>query len=734
MSGRVSTNCPFCSQAMQLDCGGASRLAVTCPYCTQLFEIQVEAPAANMTPPVYQPNSGYHPPLAPPPPNYQAPIRSPRLTKQPTKRGPNPLLLYGLPASLVVIILVAIVGYVALRPNGSELALQSEPEQSPTTVSEASSTTVIPSVSDFAQSIQAKRPAENNGNQPSGLADSGFSGIGSSFPTLSNSPPRSNFESPINSTTSQGPNSTFTEPSSSFAASADTTRNAPTASNFGGSSTGSSSEALEDVIERCERSVVRIEVKGRGGESLGSGFVVDNDGTLVTNCHVLRGAMSAEVHFPDGTAGTILGTMLIDEARDIIIAKIEPGLAPPITISTRVPRKGEAITALGSPFGLSFTATTGIVSAVREGTELDSDRRGKWIQVDAPLSPGNSGGPLIDQQGTVIAMSTLASQGSAQNLNFGISSIDVQEAIDQARSQRLIPLVRGVAKMRDERKDDPQESGPLHILDGEDIPQSVIQQYVTSGVKDYRKLVDALRTDFTVQTAEIREMQKGQTSLPFEAARLGLLAVREPIPGEKHHRWRFESNDVKQSMIEKQKEKIKSINQLRLSLKDSDSDDSLFKLLWQAGPEVDIRRQGSVGFARDIIVINAFNEHDVIVAYNDAPFIIWAPSTAGLYPGTILSGPVYVQGTATVTLGSGLTTSVTALQLVTEQELLTSISQRNMTADGSRIWRDNSGKFSVEATLLAQDGDKVVLRKKDGSIVTVPKENLSETDRDFLGN
>jgi hypothetical protein len=203
-------------------------------------------------------------------------------------------------------------------------------------------------------------------------------------------------------------------------------------------------------------------VEGSEGEtSLGSGFVVDPTGTLVTNVHVLAGAQRATATFPNGTACEIRGTLLFDEARDICIAQLEGQDFPVLKIATALPRKGERITALGSPQGLSFSATTGIVSAIRPAEELGPEIgrpniKGVWIQVDAALSGGNSGGPLISDLGEVVAMSTLASQGSAQNLNFGISAADILQLQESARGQASVALPEGVGKLESSHKAHPK--------------------------------------------------------------------------------------------------------------------------------------------------------------------------------------------------------------------------------------------------------------------------------------
>jgi S1-C subfamily serine protease len=121
----------------------------------------------------------------------------------------------------------------------------------------------------------------------------------------------------------------------------------------------SEAQVTADVIGKAERSVVRIEIEGRKGEGLGSGFIVDESGVLITNSHVIAGASRAIAVFSDGVVKPIVGTRLIDPARDIAIAKIDGSGFVPLSLAGSNPRKGESVTALGAPMGLSFTATRG---------------------------------------------------------------------------------------------------------------------------------------------------------------------------------------------------------------------------------------------------------------------------------------------------------------------------------------------------------------------------------------
>ncbi len=126
--------------------------------------------------------------------------------------------------------------------------------------------------------------------------------------------------------------------------------------------------------------------------------------------------------------------------------------------------------------------------------------------------------------------------------------------------------------------------------------------------------------------------------------------------------------------------------------------------------------------------MHAFNEHDALVVLDDTTYLLWAPSTAGMSAGEILEGPVYVAGTATAKLRNGLPMAVTVLQLVSEKQIRAAVEKTTESTDGFRTWKDKTGSFSIEAKLLGHDAIKVVLQKRDGTIVNVQREKLSAAD------
>lgn len=191
--------------------------------------------------------------------------------------------------------------------------------------------------------------------------------------------------------------------------------------------------SLVGLYERSLPGVVALRVTTAQGSGTGSGFVFDTNGYIITNYHVVEGATDVEVDFSSGykTYGTVIGT---DLDSDLAVVKVDAPaeeLVPlPLGDSAQL-RVGQTVVAIGNPFGLSGTMTTGIVSAL--GRTLDSLNdapsggyftAGDIIQTDAAINPGNSGGPLFNISGEVIginrAIRTTSSSAIGEPVNSGI--------------------------------------------------------------------------------------------------------------------------------------------------------------------------------------------------------------------------------------------------------------------------------------------------------------------------
>jgi S1-C subfamily serine protease len=496
-----------------------------------------------------------------------------------------------------------------------------------------------------------------------------------------------------------------------------------------------------DIVAKAEESLLKIEVENVGQ---GSGFVVDESGIAITNVHVMAGAQDgrAIATFPNGTKCEITGSYLIDEGRDIAVIQLKLDGLPTLPMSENLPRKGEEVLALGSPMGLSFTATRGIVSAIRSEEEMKNDLndpsiRGTWVQVDAPLSPGNSGGPLINSKGELVAMSTRASFGQAQNLNFGISVVDIREAVDKAKSKSLLSLATGLGKI------DMEESKPKSgvIIKRTPIPRPAILDYIEKGKEEFTSLTKSLRREVTTEKELLKQMRLGRVDY----------SISEEMMRDTRGRFYFNDETVKVSTIRTQEERVRELDKVLQKIGKGQSDETLFSLLWQYGPTVNVRNKGSIGFLYKAVVVMPVTSNDIVIQHNEAAYLLWVKDASGLSPGTPLPPlPVYVAGARTIEVPERGSIAVTILNSMLETELKAAIfptgdsgqvaaeplDQTKQIVESSeqfRKWRDKTGQFEIEATLVTKDDSKVVLKRRDGSLITVPTSKLSGEDRKFLG-
>src|SRR5665213_478939 len=164
----------------------------------------------------------------------------------------------------------------------------------------------------------------------------------------------------------------------------------------------------------------------------GSGFFISADGYAVTNNHVVEKAESVQVTTDDGKTHTakVIGT---DPRTDLALIKVENGPFPYVKLSDRSPRIGDWVLAVGNPFGLGGTVTAGIVSA--RGRDIGASAYDDFIQIDAPVNKGNSGGPTFDTDGNVIGVNTaiFSPSGGSVGIAFAIPAETVTSVISQLK-------------------------------------------------------------------------------------------------------------------------------------------------------------------------------------------------------------------------------------------------------------------------------------------------------------
>jgi serine protease Do len=237
--------------------------------------------------------------------------------------------------------------------------------------------------------------------------------------------------------------------------------------------------SLETVVSRVSPAVVQIVVAGYGPSeehghttarivrqhAIGAGIIVDPDGYIITNAHVVEGAQRIRVILPPPLAdsptglqpihaGQILEAKLLGTHKqsDLALLKVDATHLPAVSLRSDLPvHQGELVFAIGSPEGLRNSVTMGVVSCVAR--QLDSDDPMVYVQTDAALNPGNSGGPLVDIDGNIVGINTLKlSESGSEGLGFAIPAAlvnfdyqnlrqygHVQRAAIGAKAQNITP-------------------------------------------------------------------------------------------------------------------------------------------------------------------------------------------------------------------------------------------------------------------------------------------------------
>jgi len=210
-------------------------------------------------------------------------------------------------------------------------------------------------------------------------------------------------------------------------------------------------------------------------QAQGSGFFVSADGYIVTNNHVVKGATEVTVVTDGGKtlAAKVVGT---DPKTDLALVKVEGGNFPFVPLATTTPRVGEWVIAMGNPFGLGGTVTAGIVSA--EGRDIGEGPYDNFIQIDAPVNKGNSGGPTFNLKGEVVGVNTaiFSPSGTSAGVAFDIPAATVASIIPQLEANgrvdrgwlglQIQPVTGGIADSLGLKSDKgalvaaPQDGGP----------------------------------------------------------------------------------------------------------------------------------------------------------------------------------------------------------------------------------------------------------------------------------
>jgi len=210
------------------------------------------------------------------------------------------------------------------------------------------------------------------------------------------------------------------------------TAGAPTpASGSGATQARGAFDRIPDIVRRVQPSVVTI-ITGQG---LGSGVVWSREGIIVTDQHVIEGSSRVQVAFADGrrVAGTVKAA---DQVTDLAIVQAQRSGLPPATFQPKLPQVGELAIAIGSPLGFENTVTAGIISGLHReipGSGQQTQSLVDLVQTDAPISPGNSGGALVNAAGQVVGINEafIPPQQGAVSIGFAIPAATVVDVVGQ---------------------------------------------------------------------------------------------------------------------------------------------------------------------------------------------------------------------------------------------------------------------------------------------------------------
>lgn len=485
---------------------------------------------------------------------------------------------------------------------------------------------------------------------------------------------------------------------------------------------------ISQLVAKVDPSVVMISI---GNESLGSGFVIDPSGVIATNYHVIEGAKEASVIFPankDKTSYKVEGFVAILPAKDFALIRIRSGDKPfpHLSLAENEPAKGERVFAFGSPLGLSGSVSDGIVSAVRSGSELREiflkmarhdvfkdamgyDLDSQWLQITAPISPGNSGGPLVNTRGEVVGINTwIFGGGMGQNLNFSLSAANLRQYIAGAGTN-VLPL-SDLPPPQKNRRDrmtagDPEKTftmwkslnvlknelnakldvcekkfekipppDPLNSMRGQNTRFKKLAEVYAQTSKAYEdyasrtKALNNLEADpdlvaFTIIEADFGQRfsdacQEYSKSLARQSDRTAFFA------------------EFELEMLKKKSAELRTANEV-LRLKLSDKYHKMFPTLEQTAKSTEENRGDYNSEKKD-------SNEDEKAKVSTGLEVQWSPTDIG-------------------------------------------------NRSSVRTWTDRSGQHQIQAKFLGIEDGKVKLEKTDGKIILVPIKSLSEADQRFIG-
>jgi hypothetical protein len=466
---------------------------------------------------------------------------------------------------------------------------------------------------------------------------------------------------------------------------------------------------LSPIIAKVKPSVVLIQVVEKNRIlGNGSGFVVDVKGLIATNFHVVDGAKELIVSFPgakDKAIFPVKGFVGILPGKDMALIMIDPKgkQLTALPIAKELPSQGEPVVAFGAPLGLSDTVTDGIVSALREGSDLrEMLKRGNrdeykdslgydldihWIQTSAPISPGNSGGPLVNARGEVIGINSFVSQ-MGQNLNFSLSTLHLQDLINKSGTT-LQPL-SSLPPPRHKHASPGETGDSTATLD-------IWKQFSRAKVSLDAKLAKSEHNIEQIPSLDPRAPSRAQNSRNKKLAKIFKQMSRD---------YSDYSKQVK-------------------SLKNENADVDLIKIILEEGNISDKVSTAYQAIGDDVALQGGSREPEMATAKIKARLADQRTEVDVL---RVNLARKYGKEFPT------LDDMAKEIESASNDDSKKSESpDKSDNRSALRTWTDRSGQHRVEARFRGMEDGKAKLEKEDGTIVRVAPAALSDADRRFIG-
>jgi hypothetical protein len=266
--------------------------------------------------------------------------------------------------------------------------------------------------------------------------------------------------------------------------------------------------SAKEIVDQSSPAVVRIEA---GDSKVGTGFVIDGRGLIATNLHVIEGESDIKVRTHDGAQYQVMSVAGIDKSHDLALVRIYPKKALPqvrLGDSSQV-SAGDKIYAIGNPLGVfDYSVSDGLISQVRP---LSADLT--ILQISAPISPGSSGGPLFNQFGEVIGVTTaIITQGQA--INLAVPANYLRPLIAQPQQMGLQAFAKDTKEQ--DQADDHAASKDDDVQIVRDVPKHPLTVWDGCSQDDVKEVVDAITDAIEAGAPEYNRQSKGKDAPDYD--------------------------------------------------------------------------------------------------------------------------------------------------------------------------------------------------------------------------